>query len=91
MEALDPEFSSADNTGFIPMNLCTYEITLRQADVRNAFALAPPSASTSLAEADNFPNPGARRRCLDVGQIADDLEMRDPCSQSRDGGSNREV
>jgi|ERR1700730_13299645 len=76
-KSFDLEFTLANASSLIPMQLSEDYLTRRQADPSNAFTLAPSSAAVSLAQTRQFADTRARSNGLDRRELADDLEVHD--------------
>lgn len=66
----------ADSRGFIPVNLCSNQRAMFEANGRHSLSLSPPASAINAPEAGELASPAADRDRLRFGDLADDLESR---------------
>lgn len=74
-DALDLEIFPSDAVSFIPVYLGWKDFAVLQPDRRNALALSPAPAAIELAQTRNLSNRRTGRECLDMRDLAEDLEV----------------
>jgi len=73
--SLDLKLFAADAVGLVPMKLGASRGAIGQSHLREAFALPPPAATIQLSKARNLSDGTTGREGLDIGDLANDLEV----------------
>ena len=85
----DLQFLPADAGRLVPMEFGISNCAIRQPNPSSTLPFSPPSLAVPPLKASMFSNPSTDGERLDVGDVADDLEVHGPSSLRKPSASIR--